>query len=135
MEDLFLALLASILELLSEVLVQVCLEFLASLLVRAGGKVISSPAYQERSFTGFLFAVFGAAAGLVSVAIFPHPLVHPSKLHGISLLISPVITGLVMLGAGRLELRFGRKPTQIETFWIGFLFAFAIALVRFVLVK
>jgi hypothetical protein len=135
MDELFAALLASIFEILGEVLLQVVLEFLASLLVRAVGKVFSTRHYQDRFFTSFLFAVFGASAGLVSARIFPHPIVHPTRFHGISLLISPIITGNVMFGIGRLELRFGRKPTQIETFWIGFIFAFAMALVRFVLVN
>ena len=135
MDDFFLEMLAAILEILGEVFLEVCLEFLASLLVRVGRRAISTPPRQGRFFTGFLFAVFGASAGLLSVRIFPHPLVHPSRFHGMSLLISPIITGLVMFATGRLELRLGRKPTQIETFWIGFVFALALAIVRFVLVK
>jgi len=135
MDELFAAFVSALFEILGEVILQLILEFLVSLLARAGRKVISTSARQSRIFSGFLFAVFGASAGLVSVRIFPHPLVHPSRFHGISLLISPVITGLVMFATGRLEQKFGRKPTQIETFWIGFIFAFAIALVRFALVK
>jgi hypothetical protein len=135
MDELFAALIAALFDILGEVIIQVGLEFLASLLVRAGRKAISTPLRQDRLFTGFLFVVFGASAGLVSVHIFPHPLVRPSRFHGISLLISPVITGLVMFATGRLVQKLGRKPTQIESFWIGFVFAFAMALVRFVLVK
>ncbi len=135
MEDFFLAMLATIFDILSEVLFQVCLEFLASLLVRAGRNAIPTPPREDRFFTGFLFAAFGASAGLVSVRIFPHPLVHPSRFHGISLLISPLVTGLIMFATGRFEQKLGRKPTQIETFWIGFIFALAMAIVRFVLVR
>lgn len=135
MDELFAALASALFEILGEVIIQVALEFLASLLARAARKLVSTSARQSLVFSGSLFAVFGAAAGLLSVRIFPHPLVHPSRIHGISLLISPVVTGLVMFATGRLDLKLGRKPTQIETFWIGFIFAFAVALVRFLLVK
>jgi hypothetical protein len=135
MDELFAALIAALFDILGEVIIQVGLEFLASLLVRAGRKAISTPLRQDRLFTGFLFAAFGAVMGIASAVIFPHPLIHPSRFHGISLLISPVITGLVMLGTGRLVQKLGRKPTPIETFWIGFIFALAMAAVRFVLVS
>jgi hypothetical protein len=135
MDELFAALFAALFDILGEVLLQVVLEFLASLLVRAGQKAAATPNQQDRAFNGFLFVVFGAVMGIVSVVVFPHPVVHPSRFHGISLLISPLITGLVMFGIGRIEQKFGRKPTQIETFWIGFVFALAMAAARFVLVR
>jgi hypothetical protein len=135
MDDFLLALITAILDIFAEALLEIGSGFLVSLLERAGRKLLSTPARRDRFFSAFLFVVFGASAGFVSVALFPHPLVHPSRFHGISLLISPIITGLVMFGTGRIELKLGRKPTQIETFWIGFVFAFALAIVRFVLVK
>jgi hypothetical protein len=82
--------------------------------------------------TAILIGV-GLLLGFLSVLIFPHPLVHPSKLHGISLLISPLVTGLCMAAIGRGVRRRGRVPVKIETFGYGFAFAFAIALVRFLL--
>jgi hypothetical protein len=72
--------------------------------------------------------------GLVSVATIPHPLVHPSRFHGISLRISSLITGLVRFSAGRFEGKLGRKPAKFETFWIGYNFALAFGAARFALV-
>jgi hypothetical protein len=133
--DHFLSLIGLLLDTFGDALFEIGSGFLVSLLERAGQRAIATPQRQDRVFIGFLFAVFGAAMGLMSTAIFPHPLVHPSRFHGISLIISPAITGLAMFGTGRLVQKLGRKPTRIETFWIGFIFAFAIALVRLVLVK
>ena len=79
--------------------------------------------------------IVGFALGFLSVLVFPHPLVHPSKLHGISLIISPVITGSAMAAIGRGIRRRGRVPVRIESFGYGFAFAFAFALVRFLLVR
>ncbi len=79
--------------------------------------------------------VAGSALGLLSVLVFPHPIVHPSKLHGISLLISPLLAGLAMAAVGRGVRRRGRTPVRIESFGYGFAFAFAVALVRFLMVR
>jgi hypothetical protein len=71
----------------------------------------------------------------LSAWMFPHPLVHTSKLHGISLLFSPVATGLVMAYIGRVWRRRGRTSVRIESFSYGFTFALAMALIRFWLVR
>jgi hypothetical protein len=76
------------------------------------------------------YVMLGMATGGVSVFLFPHPLIHPSRIHGISLLVSPVLTGLVMSRIGAALRRYGKHPTQIESFGYGFAFAFGMALVR-----
>jgi hypothetical protein len=86
-------------------------------------------------FTVLKFTVLGLVFSFVSVLVLPHPLVHPSKFHGISLLISPVITGLIMGLIGRTIRRRGKTPVQIESFAYGFTFAFAFALIRLLMVR
>lgn len=81
-----------------------------------------------------ILVLIGLALGFVSAIIFPHPLVHPSKLHGVSLLISPLLTGFGMSAIGRGVRRRGRIPVQIESFAYGFTFAFAFALIRLLVV-
>lgn len=70
-----------------------------------------------------LLVIVGLVLGFLSVLIFPHPLVHPSKVHGISLLISPLVAGIAMAAVGRGVRRRGRAPVQIESFGFGFAFA------------
>jgi len=67
--------------------------------------------------------------------IFPHPFVHRSGVHGISLLVAPIVTGSIMALIGAALRRYGKKTIQIEGFWYGFAFAFGFALVRFLLAK
>jgi hypothetical protein len=119
------------------------LELLFEALIEIGLSAIIAGAY--RLFRGFRITarrgspVFAAAIlitiglllGFLSVAIFPHPLVHPSRFHGISLLISPVVTGLVMAAVGGGIRRRGRIPVRIESFGYGFAFAFTFAFIRF----
>ena len=65
----------------------------------------------------------------------PHPLFRPSRFHGISLLASPILTGLGMWQLG-LSLRTkARTVHQIESFWNGFAFALGVALIRFYFAK
>jgi len=77
------------------------------------------------------YTLLGASAGGLSLFIFPHPLVHPSRLHGINLLVSPIVTGLVMSLIGSILSRQGKKVVQIESFGYGFAFAFGMALIRY----
>jgi hypothetical protein len=79
--------------------------------------------------------LLGVACGAVSVFFFPHPLIHPSKIHGISLLVSPVITGLIMAQVGLLLRRKDKNAVRIESFWYGFTFALGMAFIRFIFIR
>lgn len=68
--------------------------------------------------------------GGISVLFFPHPIVHPSRFHGVSLIISPVLALLGMSFVGS-TMRKRNRVMQLESFGYGFAFAFGMALVRF----
>ena len=148
MEDL----LGFILEFVLEVLIQLVFEAGVDAVSRAQLQGENVPAASKRRrfrlipflritlsgtnppFTVLKFTLLGLGIGFVSVLLLPHPLVHPSRLHGISLLISPVITGLIMGLIGRVVRRRGNTPVRIESFVYGFTFAFALAFIRLLLV-
>jgi hypothetical protein len=81
------------------------------------------------------YLLLGVGFGAVSVLLFPHPLVHPSKVHGISLVISPLITGLIMSQIGIVRRRGGGDAIRLESFGYGFTFAFGVAIIRFLFVR
>jgi 4-amino-4-deoxy-L-arabinose transferase-like glycosyltransferase len=135
MEDFLLGLLGIIFE----VLVDSVDEIAFAAIVAAGNRLARRFRVTARRgspvlATAILITV-GVLLGLLSTLIFPHPLLHASKHHGISLLVSPVITGLAMALIGRSVRRRGRVPVQIESFGYGFAFAFAMALIRFLQVN
>ena len=78
---------------------------------------------------GYLF--LGATTGGLSLIWFPFPLVHPSRFHGISLIISPLLTGLLMALLGSTLRTYNKRTVNLETFSYGFVFAFGMTLVRF----
>jgi hypothetical protein len=101
------------------------------LALRAIAKVFETLRLANPVLASITYVLLGASAGGVSLLVLPHPLVHPSRLHGINLLVSPLVTGLAMSLIGSIVGRQGKKVTQIESFGYGFAFAFGIALVRY----
>ena len=135
MEELLGAILAGIAELVAEILLEAVFAELAGALSRALRLFRVNVRRANPFVATVMFGLFGVCFGFLSVWLFPHHLVHPTRVHGISLLISPILTGLLMAQIGRTVRRWGRHPVQIESFGYGFIFALAIALVRFWLVR
>jgi hypothetical protein len=129
MEEFIAALFAGPPEILAEALflaVEALIAFITRLF-RSSFKDLSS-SKPILATAGFLS--LGICFGAASLFFFPHPLIRPSRFHGISLLISPIVTGLVMALIGAIIRRTGRKSVPIESFVYGFLFAFGIAAIR-----
>ena len=139
MDELLAGLLLAIAELfadiLAEVLLEMILEVITSLLARVFGKFFDAIFAYGPYFTAATVTALGIVSGYLSLMVFPHRLIHLSKLHGVSLLISPLLTGLVMFQIGRMLRDRGRRTTRIESFTYGYIFAFAVALIRFVSVR
>ena len=135
MEELLGAILGGLFELLAELLLEVALGALAGILSRLIRRFRVSVRRGNPVVATVVFSLVGVSFGFLSAWMFPHPLVHPSRFHGVSVLISPVLTGLVMAWIGRAWQRRGRSSVRIESFGYGFTFALAMALVRFWLVK
>ncbi len=73
----------------------------------------------------------GVITGWLSIMIFPHSFIRSSRLHGISLLITPLLAGFTMAGVGWIRRRQDKLVIRLDSFAYGFLFAFGMALVRF----
>src|SRR5882762_4365584 len=80
-------------------------------------------------------AVFQFAVEFIGTLIFPHPLFHPSRIPGLSVVISPVLAGGGMWMVGTALRKRNKKAMQIESFGYGFAFALGMAMVRFLFAK
>jgi len=118
-----------------EILLEIAGEVIIASLYRAAKQAITVFPIISPVLATIGYIVLGIAIGGISVLAFPHPFVPPSRIHGISLLISPVITGLVMSQIGSVLRRYGKQPAQIESFGYGFAFALGMALIRFIFVR
>ena len=135
MEEFLAALLYGILEVFAEAFFELFFEAACSLIVRMIRNVFSGAKAESPVLAPAGYLVLGICSGIASVFLIPHPLVHPSRFHGISLLISPLVTGLIMSQVGAFLRRNGRTTVRIESFAYGFTFAFGIAIVRLVFLK
>jgi hypothetical protein len=135
MEELLLQLVLAIGELLVEALIEFAGEVVLDLVTRALNAVFTTALEVNPLLTALGYAVLGVLTGGGSLFLFPHPLVHPSRFHGISLLVSPLLTGLAMSMIGSFLERQGKRVAQIENFRYGFAFAFGVAIIRFLFVK
>jgi len=131
-----LELLLGLVELLLEIFFEAAFEFVAEamtdLILRGLVAVFDTSEFTNPfvAYAGYVF--LGGVSGGFSLLIFPRPLVHPSRIPGMSLLVSPLITGLAMWVLGAMVRKHGKKVMRIESFGYGFAFALGMALVRYV---
>ena len=126
-------------ELIFEVFVSFFLEFLlqifGELLIEVGLRSLGEPFARRGERNPILAAIgyclLGLMLGGLSLLVFPEPFVRSERFPGINLIITPVLTGLAMGQLGRLRERQGKTIIRLDSFVYGFLFAFAMALIRF----
>ena len=128
-----------LLELLLGFLVEIFLEFVVEMvaeavfvfLLTAITEALGPSESRSPVMGGLGYLLLGATTGRLSLLWFPFPLVQPSRFHGISLLVSPLLTGFLMAVLGSTLRKYNKRTVNLETFSYGFVFAFGMTLVRF----
>lgn len=114
---------------------EVGLQLLGEFLVEYGITSAREPFRERRRahpiLAGFGVVLLGATAGAVTCFIHPTRLFQPGVVPGLSLLVSPLLTGLIMDRYGEWRESRGSTRSYLATFWGGALFAFGMAAVRF----
>lgn len=118
------------------------LEFLLEMFLEVAGEVLL-----ELGFTGVKealgrenrnpaiaaigYLLLGSALGGLSLLIWPHRWMQRGTVPGLSLVLGPFLSGAAMHFWGELRRAQGHNPTNLATFLGGAVFAFGVALVRF----
>jgi hypothetical protein len=122
-------------EFVVELLFEFLLQLVAEVLLETGIQAWIDKAGTSRepspvlAFLGYAF--LGAALGWLSLALFPMLFIRSIAWQKVNLVATPVLAGLAMSGLGWLRRRQGKVVLRIDRFSYGFVFAFAMALVRF----
>ena len=123
MEELLEVILGAIFELLLEAFLELIAAAVLGLATRALLGVFTGIAEAikkgNRVLTSIMYALLGVLAGALSLLVLPHPLIHrqhPTPFHGISLVISPLVSGVVLSLVGNILRRLGKRVTPLETF-------------------
>jgi hypothetical protein len=126
-----------------EILFEIIFQFIFEIILQIIGEVLVETVFQRfwsipwaRKTIGvvlslMLYLGLGVLTGWFSTLIFPHSFIRSSRLHGISLLITPTLAGLAMSGVGWIRRQQGKPVLRLDTFGYGFVFAFGMALIRF----
>ncbi len=117
-----------ILELLGEFLIQIVVEFLVELGIHSIAEPLRKPPNPWIAAIGY--ALFGAIIGGLSLLVVPHNLV-PEAWRIANIVLTPLAAGLAMMAMGRWRARRGDTRLRIDRFGYGYLFALAMALVRY----
>jgi uncharacterized membrane protein len=117
-------------EIVGEFLLQAVMEALAEL----GLHSLGEPLRRQRNpwLAGLGYAIFGALAGGLTLWLLPDHLVRSEVLRKLSLLVTPLASGGIMCLMGAWRARRGDELLRIDRFAYGYVFALALALVRYI---
>jgi hypothetical protein len=125
----------AILQLVLEILLEVGAEAILDGLFRLVGKAVVDWEPGASVLAHISYFAVGCVMGGLSLLLVPHPIFRRTQFHGISLLVAPLVTGLVMSMVGSALRKRNRRVLAMESFGVGFAIALGIALVRFLLAK
>lgn len=124
------------LELLLQLAIEIIGQVIFELLVAAGLESLADSGIRDRESRPLAGAIaqflIGLCAGVLSLVIISRRLTGPSLIPGLSLVLSPVGTGMAMHWLGEMWRDRGKDPPALFCFKAGALFAFGMALTRFV---
>lgn len=122
------------LEFLVSVLGEFLLQLLGEVLLEFGFQSLAEPFRRQPSpwLAALGSAVFGAVAGGLSLLVLDHHLTPAGWPRTLNLMFTPVAVGLAMSFMGAWRARRGQPVMRIDRFLYGYVFALAMAVVRFV---
>ena len=121
------------LELLFEIIGEFLLQGTVEILFELGFRSVVEPFQRQPKpwIAAFGYLLFGAVCGGLSLLLFPNHLAIAWSLRVANLVVTPVAVGLLMAGVGVLRERRGQPLVRIDRFAYGYVFALALAAVRF----
>lgn len=129
--EIIVELLFMLLQFLGEIVLQIVFEALAEV----GFRSLREPFRRPRPLHPFLaavgYAILGALAGALSLWIFPANFIEPPALRLANLICAPVAAGLAMGALGAWRRRRHEDLIRLDRFSYGYLFALAMAAIRY----
>lgn len=123
-----------ILELLFEIFGEFILQFVFEALSEAGLRLFRKPAQRSPSSPWLAiagYALLGALCGGLSLWIFPSFFIQSHVGRGISLVVTPLLAAGAMALVGAWRRKRGEELIRLDRFTYGYVFAFAMAAIRF----
>lgn len=122
------------LEFLAEIFIEVFAEALFELGFYSLAEALNRKRKRNPVLASIGYLLWGGIIGGVTLLVFPMHMIKQPSLRMLNLFISPIVAGLAMSGIGALRKRKGQDLLRIDSFFYGALFAFGLAMVRFLCV-
>ncbi|MES2151557.1 MAG: hypothetical protein V4508_17405 [Pseudomonadota bacterium] len=122
-----------IFEILFEFLGEVVLQLVFEVMAEFGLHSLSEPFKKKPQpwLAALGYVLFGALAGAISLWIFPRLFATTMGGRLLNLLFAPVVSGLAMVAIGMWRIRRDQETIRLDKFAYGYLFALAMATMRF----
>lgn len=123
-----------ILELLFEIFGEFILQFVFEALSEVGLHRFRKPAQSGPSSSWLAiagYALLGALCGALSLWLFPNFFIRSHVGRGISLVVTPLLAAAAMALVGAWRRKRGEELVRLDRFTYGYVFAFAMAAIRF----
>ena len=130
--EIIVELLFALLQILGELVLQVLLEALAELGLHSIHEPFRRPKPLHPALAAIGYGILGAATGGLSLWLLPNLFIMSEWLRIANLVITPIAAGGVMGAFGAWRRRRNEELIRLDRFAYGFLFALAMALVRFI---
>lgn len=124
-----------LLELLFELLLETIAEFSLSVGIDAASRSVKVAREANPIGIAIGLCLLGAMMSVLFTLVFPSRIFPPTKVHGLSLWLSPLLSGGALHLYGLWRQSKGHKPTPLASFWGGFAFALSLSLPRYFLVQ
>ena len=114
-----------------EIFLQLAGELLIEGGFQAAGESVRNRSRAHPVVAAIGLVLMGAVAGVLTSLAWPTRILQPGPVRGLSLVVSPIVNGIVMDRYGQWRENRSGSRSYLATFWGGALFAFSMALVRF----
>lgn len=119
-----------IVEILFEIVLQILVELGFEFTMRKIGRRPERESHSQ--WTPFLgYAFLGFVFGCLSIAVFREHFIKNLLYRKLNLIVSPLLMGFIMSKRGKMLIKKGDNPIQLDTFSCGFLFALIFGVTRY----
>lgn len=121
--------LAAIVEILFELFLELVIQIIADIgIFETRERTERRPSNPLLVFLGYAF--IAAAAGMLSLKLFPEHMIQSPDLRILNLILTPICAGLAMSWIGQRRRSLMQEPLRLDTFITGAGFALIIGLIR-----
>lgn len=114
-----------------EIFIQVFAEALFELGFYSLAEALNRKGRRNPFLASMGYLLWGGIMGIVTLWVFPTLMIKNPALRILNLVFTPIIAGLAMSAMGSWRRKKGQDPLRIDSFFYGALFAFGMAIIRY----